>query len=188
MLRKPSKSASRESKVEIALTSEGLPQLFRELAATLEGGPGGALGGVDLHGCAKLKIEVKRKDGRVVVKLKAKHEEPAGEAAPSAASARASKAAGSKYGQLKKRLKLSWKAVREAVLAGRAPDAAQAEAFVADSERMVAFPGKGDAYYAPYTTALESFRIAMKSGDIAALRSACDELERVKAQCHDRYK
>nr|WP_284710918.1 GAK system XXXCH domain-containing protein [Desulfovibrio aminophilus] len=144
--------------------------------------------GVDLHGCAKLKVEVRRKDGRVVVKLKAKHEESGGAADPSGVSVRPPKAAGPKYGPLKKRLKRSWKAVREAVLAGRAPGAAQAEAFVADSERMVAFPGKGDAYYAPYTTALESFRIALKSGDIAALRSACDELERVKVQCHDRYK
>lgn len=180
--------AAHDSKVEISLTSEGLPQLFRDLAAALEGGSGGALDGVDLRDCAKLKIEVRRRAGRAVVKLKAKHEEPGVAADPAGVSAGPPRAAGPKYGPLKKRLKRSWKAVREAVLAGRAPDATSAEAFAADSERMVAFPGKGDAYYAPYMAALESFRIALKSGDAAALRTACDELERVKAQCHARYK
>ncbi|MES9995702.1 GAK system XXXCH domain-containing protein [Desulfovibrio aminophilus] len=177
--------AARESRVELSLISESLPQVFRDLAAALEGGPGGALDGVDLHGCAKLKVEVRRKAGRAVVKLKAKHEESGGAASPSG---RQPKAVGPKYGPLKKRLKRSWKVVREAVLAGRAPDAALAEAFVADSERMVAFPAKGDEYYAPYQAALESFRAALKSGDAVALRAACDELERVKVQCHARYK
>lgn len=186
----PSKAASRESKVEVSLTPEGLPQLFRDLAANLEGKPGGALDGAEIRGCVKLKVEVKHKAGRAVVKVKAKHEDPSAPApAKSAGKAPAKAATGRpKYGSLKKRLKSSWKAVQEAVAAGSLPEGPMAAAFLADSELMILFPGKGDEYYKPYATALAAFRQALSRGDLAALKKACAELDRVKVQCHARYK
>lgn len=186
----PSKAASRESKVEVSLTPAGLPQLFRDLAASLEGKPGGTLDGAEIRGAAKLKIEVKHKAGRTVVKVKAKHEEPAAPVQSRGAGKAPAKAAPGrpKYGSLKKRLKSSWKAVQEAVAAGSLPGETAAAAFLADSELMLVFPGKGDEYYAPYAAALAQFRRALGRGDLAGLKRACAELDRVKVQCHARYK
>ncbi len=184
------KAASHESKVEVSLTPEGLPQLFRDLAATLEGKPGGALDGAEIRGCSKLKIEVKHKAGRTVVKVKAKHEDAAARVPAKAAARTPARAATSrpKYGSLKKRLKSSWKAVQEAVAAGSLPAETAAAAFLADSELMMAFPGKGDEYYAPYAEALAAFRQALGRGDLAALKRTCAALDRVKVQCHARHK
>lgn len=186
----PSKAASHESKVEVSLTPEGLPQLFRDLAANLEGKPGGALDGAEIRGCVKLKVEVKHKAGRTVVKVKAKHEDPSAPApAKSAGKAPAKAATGRpKYGSLKKRMKSSWKVVQGSVAAGALPPEAATASFLADSELMILFPGKGDEYYKPYAAALAAFRQALGRGDMAALKKACVELERVKVQCHARYK
>lgn len=200
-----SKTVTHESKAEITLQAEGLPQCFRDLAALLEGGPGGTLNGIDVAGFAKLKVEVKRKDGRLQFKVKAKHEAPAAVAAEGAVRARpagstravpaktappkpAAGPAGAKYGSLKKRLKGPWKDMRAAAEAGVLPAAEAIAAFVAGSEAMIAFPGKGDEYYAPYREALAVFQEAVRRKDAAAFAEAVAGLDRVKAQCHARYK
>lgn len=197
------KSMPHESKAEITLPAEGLSQCFRDLASLLEGGSGGTLNGVDITGFAKLKVEVKRKDGRMQLKIKAKHEVPAPipEVIPAEVVARARPAAGRKaapavsarpsrpkYGSLKKRLKGPWKIMQTAAAARVLPAAEAIAAFVADSEAMIAFPGKGDEYYAPYREALKIFQEAVRRKDAAAFAEAVAGLERVKAQCHARYK
>lgn len=96
-----------------------------------------------------------------------------------------------KYKDLKKRMKVTFKALLAALAEGRLPGVQVVESFLLDSRTMVSFPGKGDQYYAPYNAAVEAFRKAWNDGrdpDPEALRRAAQELDAVKHQCHEVYK
>lgn len=122
------------------------------------------------------------------------------------------------YKSLKKRMRSSFKALRQAVQAGTMPHPEAAASFLADSLLMVEYPGYGDEHYAAYRTATEALRAALEaarqtagaqpgpSADTGAdaphdastpaaappitpdVRHAVEELYRLMVLCHDRYK
>lgn len=172
-------------KMESLLTEEQLPGIFRQLAEVFEKGAAEsgleALRGVE--GFSKVGITVKREYGRLLLKVKIKCGE--GECAAPAGDAPAEAV---KYKDLKKRMKRSFKVVFASLEANVLPPDEAVEAFVRDSGLMVGFPGHGDEQYAAYSAAVETFGAAFAAGDLAATRAACAELDRIKSQCHNRFK
>ncbi len=93
-----------------------------------------------------------------------------------------------KYKDLKKRMKKPFKKIRETLSDGKLPPADTVRGFLADSALMVSCKGYGDEYYEAYNVACERFGRAFQAGDLSACWDAADELERLKSDCHDRYK
>ena len=176
------------------LDEAALARFFREMADRLEGaapdGPGTF--GADPGDFFKLKLSLKREPGGYAVKMKAKPYDAAKAAAmPPAAGAETptgTDAPKIKYKTLKKRMKGQFKAISESLAAGTPPPAAVAEAFLADSRRMIAYPGYGDEYYDEYDSFCVAFREALEREDPEGCRTAVRELDRLKKECHDRYK
>lgn len=180
------------------LDEQGLARLFREMADRLEGKEpvNGEEFGVSTGEFFKLKLGVKRELDGYGVKVKVKpwqpREAPAGGPAsdPASPEAAAPGAKGGlpKYKSLKKRMKGQFKAIYDRLLNDALPDAAVVEAFLADSKLMIAYPGYGDEFYDEYDTLCLGFREAFERGDLAACKTAAQELNRIKKDCHDRYK
>lgn len=176
------------------LDEAALARFFREMADRLEGATpeGPETFGVDPGDFFKLKLSLKREADGYAVKMKAKPydatratgasvpvgtEDPAGTDAPKV-----------KYKSLKKRMKGQFKTIAESLVVGVLPPAAVAEAFLADSRRMTAYPGYGDEFYAEYDSFRVAFRDALEREDMEGCRSVVRELDRIKKECHDRYK
>lgn len=85
-------------------------------------------------------------------------------------------------------MKGPWKTILTTTRAGQMPDVASCQAFVEDSRLMISYPGKGDEFYAAYAQELEVFVAALDAGDAAALAQSAEALQRIKEDCHARYK
>ncbi len=131
----------------------------------------------------KLKIGLKNRGEQVEMKIKVKPTVFCDEAGSSP-----EKGEKSAYKALKKKMKSDFKAIRESLVNGGFPLKETVGAFLRDSEQMVAYPGYGDAYYAEYQTACGRFQSAFEGGDLPGCQAACQELDRLKKACHDRYK
>lgn len=199
-------AAKKHDKFETELTPEELPVFLRNLAQSLEG-EGSEADGLNLTDFKKLKISVKMKEQGCSVKLKVKRielevedaeacdsaadesgeaaAEPGQDSGPSVAEAKKIK-----YKQLKKRMKKSWKAIKESSGAGAIPPEDVTRAFLEDSDLMVTYPekDKGPEYYDRYIEAVDSFRGAYAAGDLPALQQAVQALRGIKKQCHAEYK
>ncbi|MFP4033752.1 MAG: GAK system XXXCH domain-containing protein [Desulfococcaceae bacterium] len=180
------------------LDEHGLAELFREMADRLEGKEpaGGQEFGVSPGEFFKLKLGVKRELDGYGVKLKVKpwqpREAPLGGPESAAISPEsptpASEGGLPKYKSLKKRMKGRFKSIYDRLLNDALPEAAVVEAFLADSKLMIAYPDYGDEFYGEYDTLCVGFREAFERGDLSACKSAVQELNRLKKECHDRYK
>jgi len=180
------------------LDERGLARLFREMADRLEGKAptdGGEFG-IAPGEFFKLKLGVKRELDGYGVKVKVKpwqpREAPVGDPGSATVStegpAQAAQGGPPKYKSLKKRMKGQFKSIYDRLLNDALPDAAVVEAFLADSKLMIAYPDYGDEFYDEYDTLCVGFREAFERGDLAACKTAAQELNRIKKECHDRYK
>ncbi|MDR3045156.1 MAG: GAK system XXXCH domain-containing protein [Desulfovibrio sp.] len=226
-------------KTSFSITRQELPVVLRRIADALERGdtvgtPGAATpeGDTDpllaegLGNFRKLKLNAKHAFGQMQVVLKVKTPDAAAATADGTAgtgagarhSARpvhsARPAGRPSYKSLKKRMRTSFKALRQAVQAGAMPPPRAAASFLSDSLLMVEYPGYGDEHYAAYRTATEALRTALEAvgtddtpADTAypapapagaglpvalpvtpEIRHAVEELYRLMVLCHDRYK
>ncbi|MDY6906567.1 MAG: GAK system XXXCH domain-containing protein [Thermodesulfobacteriota bacterium] len=177
--------SEKERKIEKTVSMADLPDLFRGLAARFSGNVDAEEFWPDFETIRKLKIEIKKAADGVVVCYKAKREPAApsdkGDEAPSGEDKES-------YKQLKKRMKGSFKAIRKSLEQEALPDQETVDAFVKDSYEMMAFNGKGDAYYKTYKKAVDEFKKVYKQADVALLRTSLDNLEDVKNKSHDIYK
>ena len=180
------------------LDEQGLARLFREMADRLEGkepADGGEFG-IAPGEFFKLKLGVKRELDGYGVKVKVKPWQPreayAGGPGPATVSPEGGPPAAEsglpKYKSLKKRMKGQFKAIYDRLLNDALPDAAVVEAFLADSKLMIAYSGYGDEFYDEYDTLCLGFREAFERGDLTACKTAAQELNRIKKECHDRHK
>ncbi|MFO7718778.1 MAG: GAK system XXXCH domain-containing protein [Thermodesulfobacteriota bacterium] len=92
------------------------------------------------------------------------------------------------YDDLKERMQSDFKTLKEAATANILPEGATADRFIQDSRVMCTYPGKGDPYYEEYLAAVERFAQAVSAMDTSALATTVNELERLKKECHERYK
>jgi len=93
-----------------------------------------------------------------------------------------------KYKSLKKRMKGQFKAIKDATDRGELPGKALVSAFAKDSELMITYPDEGEEYYKPYEAALQKFLIAHAEGNQDAVARAVEDLDKVKVDCHEKYK
>lgn len=178
-------------KTSFSITRQELPAVLRRIADALErddaadapasgetGGETDPLLGAGLGEFRKFKLNAKHAFGHMEVVLKVKTPD-APAFAPTAAGAasagdtpdgaRPLRPAGRpSYKSLKKRMRSSFKALRQAVQAGTMPHPDAAASFLADSLLMVEYPGYGDEHYDVYRTATEALRAALE----AALQTA----------------
>ncbi|EGY24500.1 hypothetical protein DA2_3115 [Desulfovibrio sp. A2] len=231
-------------KTSFSITRQELPAVLRRIADALERADaadapaGGETGGetdpllaAGLGEFRKFKLNAKHAFGHMEVVLKVKTPDAPAFAPTAAEAAATGDAPGGvrmsrpphlagrpSYKSLKKRMRSSFKALRQAVQAGTMPHPEAAASFLADSLLMVEYPGYGDEHYAAYRTATEALRAALEAARQAAgaqpgpsadagadaphdastpaaappitpdVRHAVEELYRLMVLCHDRYK
>ncbi|WP_353117129.1 GAK system XXXCH domain-containing protein [Nitratidesulfovibrio sp.] len=174
-------------KTTFSITRQELPSVLRRIADALErtgtdAHPTGAapdgetdpLLAAGLEDFRKFKLNAKHAFGQMEVVLKVKTPDAAiadanGSATTSAAagahhSARPARTGGRpSYKSLKKRMRSSFRALRQAVQAGVMPPPQASASFLSDSLLMVEYPGYGDEHYAAYRTATEALRVALEA-------------------------
>jgi XXXCH domain-containing protein len=181
----------RDHKLERKIARDDLPTFLRTLASLLEEAVPEddslrALQGA-MSGFGKMKISIKEETANdLVLKLKVKREEfdkGPDETAPSGKLGKRPK-----YSVLKKRLEKSFSGLSRNLDRGSLPSEEVMNAFLGDSGRLVTYPGKGDPFYKDYSKLCRTLKEAYEGQDIALLRSTYRALDRLKNDCHDRFK
>ena len=198
----------KEKKFKKKMDAAELAALFRDIADQLEGSEK-----INNHTLSdafidfnKASLKLKRKSDSLSVKVKVETQPQLDETSPTGArpaaeaiarpktdkvpmpSYTSDKMEKPKYKTLKKRMKSSFKMIREALESDHMPMAPILESFIRDSELMVSYPGYGDEYYEAYRNLCSHFSEACNRGDLGALKSLTIELNRMKSDCHKRYK
>jgi len=93
------------------------------------------------------------------------------------------------YKALKKRMTqdikiLMKKCIKEQSL----PDPSLIERFYRDSLTMCNYTDKGDYYYKTYLKQVEMLYQSFKNSDLKSINSAISSLDRIKKECHSKYK
>ncbi len=172
-----------------AMTQKETAGLFRELADRMEGNSSASepWSIPELGDFRKMKIAVKRdmNDLSVKIKLKPARESGSNEGIPSDDPENPKFP---KYKDLKKRMKIQFKKILESLETGALPPETVVTAFLADSKLMIRYPKYGAEFYGDYDQACIRFREACESHDPAACKAAAQELDRLKTDCHKKYK
>lgn len=183
---------SRKRRIEKTLPRDDVPHALAEVVARAGEGLLVIDGEtVELADCASFKISIRHGGPTSQLKVTLRYPEAPGVLggqSPAKDSPEELAPGGlPRYKGLKKRMKNTFRAIRDALLAGLAPDPAMAGAFVADSRLMTRYPGKGDAYYAAYDAEVDRFEQALAAGDVAAMTASAAALDRLKKECHSRH-
>lgn len=137
----------------------------------------------------KLKIGIKKNLAGYSVEMKFKGPKPA-EDEDTGKSPATSLPGGMKYKSLKKRMQGSFKAIRTALEAGVLPPEPVMKAFLADAEQMILYPGEkyGESFYKIFDESCARLWQAFEAKDLTACRTAFEETDQLKKDCHERYK
>ncbi len=172
-----------------AMTQEETARLFRELADRIEGNsPASEPWSLpELGEFRKMKIAVKRDtdDLSVKIKLKPPKESGSDEGIPPDDPENPKFP---KYKDLKKRMKVQFKKILESLETGALPPETVMTAFLADSKLMIRYPKYGAEFYGDFDQACTRFREAYEGHDPAGCKAAAQELDRLKTDCHKKYK
>ncbi|MGD9251162.1 MAG: GAK system XXXCH domain-containing protein [Desulfobacterales bacterium] len=186
-----------ERKIKQAMPREAMPTYLRLLADALERKT------VDLpdemndlpEPIAKLELKGKLRGNAWELKIKIKAEEPSVAeqmAAPAAATSETAKAGKpqTKYKHLKKKMKSSFKDIGESLTAQKLPEPEVLNAFLAQSDLMMAFSGDkyGESQYSTYRDACSQLAQACEAQNWEAFKSAYANLDQLKKDCHNKYK
>lgn len=188
-----------ERKIKKHIPFADLPAQLRRLADALEGQTGKLPAEWQQLPCpiAKLKVTGESQGGEWKVKIKIKAEPAASPEAlpaevPHTAPAPLAPPAASSvdYKQLKKRMKASFRDIGKTLEGQKLPSQTVMEAFLADSDRMMAFSGEkyGASYYPAYRQACQALRAAFGASDLEAFQTVYTALARLKKDCHQAFK
>ncbi|GBC59628.1 hypothetical protein DENIS_0567 [Desulfonema ishimotonii] len=172
------------------LTGAQLARFFRDMADTPEGKTSRTSPefNFDPGNFRKLKIGLKKEPDGFSLKIRAKQPREAACGTAQAETGTGEEAGDFKYNTLKKRMKSRFKTICESLANNTLPGEAVVTAFLRDSRLMTAWPDYGDEYYEAYDQACTAFREAFESKNLEACKTTCQELSRLKKECHDRYK
>jgi XXXCH domain-containing protein len=92
------------------------------------------------------------------------------------------------YKALKKRMKKTFKEMAEFSADQTFPDREAFNGFISDCRLMVSYHGFGDEYYDAYMKAVYAMVEAFDRQDTAGFWRQFAEVDRIRADCHDRYK
>lgn len=96
--------------------------------------------------------------------------------------------AAEKYRPLKKLMKKSFAALRESCEQGRWPAPAAVEAFLAEAQAMISYPGFGDEFYPDFGRVCAELRAAHQAQDLPAFAEGLARMRARKKECHARFK
>ena len=166
--------------------------------------------GFDINKFQKMKINIKGEDNSIDIKVKLNPAsktgkskepnevktvleteviEPEPQIMPVAGDAAESGGDGDvKYKSLKKRMKKTFKTIVAAASEDRLPDEETAKSFIDDSYKMISYPGYGDEHYEEYGNVTDAFKKAFEGKNVNEVKTWVNELERLKKECHSRYK
>lgn len=186
-----------ERKIKHEMPREAIPTYLRLLADALEKKTEDLPDEMsDLpEPIAKLELKGKLRGESWELKIKIKAEESfAAEqgAAPAAAASETARPATPQMGykHLKKKMKSSFKDIGESLAAQKLPEPEVLNAFLAQSDLMMAFSADkyGASQYSTYRDACSSLARAYESKNWAAFKSAYANLDQLKKDCHHKYK
>ncbi len=174
--------SAREIKLSKTLPKDGLADFFAELSTWLSGQE--AAEGLPKPGeVASLKLRVEDAGSNYTVKVKIKRttetEAAQAESAPPPVLG---------YKTLKKKLRANMKSLAWYVSENRLPPGHELEGFLNHCLAMTKFPGKGEEYYAPFLATLEQLKAAVAAQDFDLITTALQQINRVKKECHAKYK
>lgn len=193
------------------LTPEQAADYLRQMADHLEQGQ--VVFGADsleLEGVVLVREKLKAKGHGAQLKLKLKLEvqdhsaqpaprprpakaqaKPKSQAKPAKATAKPQAAAADQtedYKGFKKDLNAALKQIKQAMDSGEAPDASRIKGFCDACDRLITFPGKGEANYQAFAQKISALRQAAQAGDPAAIKQALDQMRAMKSACHKQFK
>ncbi len=186
-----------ERKIKQGMPFEDIPAYLRRLADALEKKVDNLPTELtDLpEPIGKLELKGKAREGSWDVKIKIKAEPPP-ELAPDENDAIATVEDATegkpqiKYKSLKKRMKASFKDIGDALEAQKLPEPVVLNAFLTESDIMMAFPGKkyGAPDYPAYRDACRQLADAYEDRNYAAFKDIYARLAQMKKDCHKAYK
>lgn len=165
---------------------------MRAIAEAVEHGDLGSLARLGLAPHESNKIKIEHREAGIHLDLRLKIKDVQKDEAAVAVEGRAAPAKEEReqpaYTDLKKRLKTNFAALVASCKGDTLPPAATVASFLADAERMVSFPGRGDEYYVAFIRGCRTLRAAVQDADAQACQEELAALgERMRA-CHKRYK
>ena len=134
----------------------------------------------------KLEFKCKRETERFDIKLKLKTD--AKETRPMEDAGAASAIASEGYKALKKRMQATFKAVGRAVRENRVPSQQVVQTFQQDVTAMIRFPDRGEPHYDAFEALCQRLADACRQHRIEDIRQAFEALNKMKKDCHARYK
>ena len=93
-----------------------------------------------------------------------------------------------KYRPLKKRMKKSFKKIREWVARNELPPRSLVDDFHAEATVMVSYSGFGDEHYEKFTAEIDALKVARDQKDLALFEKKVADIVRIKKECHERFK
>lgn len=160
---------------------------FRLLAAELEGTPpleSNELG-KQLHDFNKLTIAlIKQEGGQLALSLKVKER---GQKA-AIATTEFTDVAEHDYRPFKRHLKSTFAELGTCASQATLPSTELLSRFMAESQRLISFPGFGDTHYSDYWQACLAMDQAAKNGTALAFQEKWAAVNAIKKACHSRYK
>jgi XXXCH domain-containing protein len=181
--------SGKELKFEKVMPFKNAADFLRVLSQMIEHGNMEELKEFDLafDDLKKMKIELKREGDQLHLKAKVKTA-AAGTICGEGAGDEPETGGKPKYKTVKKRMEKCFKSMGDALKKGIMPSKAEVDLFMADSELMVNYPGKGDEHYEQYAKLCVQLNVACENADIAAMKEKYAELKAMEKLCHDQYK
>lgn len=173
-------SKKRKAKTELSLDRSQTSAFLRALAESIDSGSTSVEGyDLDLRDYYKLKLSLKPLPESWEVKVKVSKTEAQEEEEDVQAE---------KYKQLKKRMEKYFKELEENLGQDEMPSREIVSVFLRDSESMVEYPGKGDAFYQDFKQDCSAFQEAFENEDLPQLKETVSRLAVLRDSCHERHK
>lgn len=93
-----------------------------------------------------------------------------------------------KYRPLKKKIKKSFKKIKEWTARNELPPRSLLEDFLAEATVMISYPGFGDEHYHDFSAACLALKKAHDAKDMELFSRRLAEISRIKKQCHGKFK
>jgi len=186
-----------ERKIKQRMPFDHLPAYLRQLADALEKQTDGLP--AELRGLpapiAKLDVQGKARENGWEMKIKIKAESTEDSEAGKGRAHAEREAAPSpqtdvSYKSLKKRMKSSFRSIGASLAAQKLPEPDLIDAFLSDSERMLAFSGEkyGEPCFPAYRDACRRLAEAFEARRREAFQAAYTDIGRLKKACHAEFK
>ena len=186
-----------ERKIKQEMPFETMPSYLRQLANALEKQTDGLPAELtDLpEPIVKLEVRGKARDNGWEIKIKIKAESPKGPEPEDTSTHEARRTApvaepDVNYKSLKKKMKASFRDIGESLAAQKLPEPDIIDAFLSDSELMMAFTGEkyGESHYPAYRDACHRLAEAFEAKRWEAFKAAYADIDQVKKDCHAAFK